>query len=281
MSAISSITRAIIKAYLEVFIENLVNEYRGRLIPKLDIPAAYLSSPSSTEQSELLQTALVPSELLRINEFERAFSSHLGTTYEECAKLIALEHHQEASRSYEISGEVSIEAIHEIERQIALFEQSADKNANKPAFEEMIEAVLEAPKTNHLVTRSVTVKADLYVLSRDGRKFFFEIKGSKPNKGQCLEVIQRLLRYHLLCGQSRPDAQSYYAMAYNPYGPNRSDYKWSVARKYTPFDQAIIMGQEFWNIIGGETAYEELLDIYQELGQEKGNYMLDALAFGF
>ena len=70
-------------------------------------------------------------------------------------------------------------------------------------------------------------------------------------------------------------------MAYNPYGPNRSDYKWSVARKYTPFDQAIIMGQEFWNIIGGETAYEELLDIYQEVGREKGKYMLDALAFGF
>lgn len=203
----------------------------------------------------------------------------MGTTYEECAKLIALEHHQEASRSYEISGEVSIEAVNEIERQIALFEQSADKNATKPGFEEMIEAVLEAQKTNHLVRRSV--KADLYVLSRDGRKFFFEIKGSKPNKGQCLEVIQRLLRYHLLCGLSRPDAQSYYAMAYNPYGPNRSDYKWSVARKYTPFEQAVIMGHEFWNIIGGETAYEELLDIYQEVGREKGKHMLDALAFGF
>ena len=279
MSAISSTTRVIIKAYLEVFIENLVNEYRGRLIPKLDIPATYLSCKSSKGQLKPFQAAIMPSELLRINEFERGFSSSLGTTYEECAKLIALEHHQEASRSYEISGEVSIEAINEIERQIALFEESADKNANKPAFEEMIEAVLEAQKTNHLVRRSV--KADLYVLSRDGRKFFFEIKGSKPNKGQCLEVIQRLLRYHLLCGQSRPAAQSYYAMAYNPYGPNRSDYKWSVARKYTPFEQAVIMGHEFWNIIGGETAYEELLDIYQEVGREKGKHMLDALAFGF
>ena len=149
MSAISSITRAIIKAYLEVFLENLVNEYRGRLIPKNDIPAANLSCKSSTEQSEVLQTALVPSELLRINKFERGFSSRLGTTYEKCAKLIALEYHQEAHRNYEMSGEVSIEAINEIERQIALFEQSADKNANKPAFEEMIEAVLEAQKTNH------------------------------------------------------------------------------------------------------------------------------------
>lgn len=217
--------------------------------------------------------------MLRINECERGFSRSLGTTYEECAKLIALEHHKEAHRSYEISGEVSIEAVNEIEHQIALFQHSAENNVSKPGFEGMIQAVLEAQKTKHLVRRSV--KADLYVLSHDGKKLFFEIKGSKPNKGQCLEVIQRLLRYHLLCGQSRPDAQSYYAMAYNPYGPNRSDYKWSVARKYTPFEQAVIMGHEFWNIIGGETAYEELLDIYQEVGREKHKHMLDALAFGF
>lgn len=147
MPAISSTTRATIKAYLEVFIENLVNEYRGRLIPKLDIPAAYLSCESSKSQLKPFQAAIMPSELLRINEFERFCISSLGTTYEECAKLIALEHHREARRSYEISGEVSIEAINEIEHQIALFEQSADKNANKPSFEEMIQAVLDAQKT--------------------------------------------------------------------------------------------------------------------------------------
>jgi hypothetical protein len=81
MSAISSTTRVIIKAYLEVFIENLVNEYRGRLIPKLDIPAAYLSCKSSKGQLKPFQAAIMPSELLRINEFERGFSSSLGTTY--------------------------------------------------------------------------------------------------------------------------------------------------------------------------------------------------------
>ena len=122
----------------------------------------------------------MPSELLRINEFERGFSISLGRTYEECAKLIALEHHQEASRSYEISGEVSIEAVNEIERQIALFEQSVDQNATKPGFEKRIEAVLKAQKTNHLVRRSV--KADLYVLSRDGRKFFLKLKDRNPTK---------------------------------------------------------------------------------------------------
>ena len=70
-------------------------------------------------------------------------------------------------------------------------------------------------------------------------------------------------------------------MAYNPYGLTRADYRWSFARGYTPFDPAVVIGDEFWNIVGGPTAYEELLGIYQEVGHDKSKYMLDALAFGF
>lgn len=72
--------------------------------------------------------------------------------------------------------------------------------------------------------------------------------------------------------------QAYYAMAYNPYGPTRAEYRWSFGRMYTPFADAVLVGHEFWDIIGGPTAYAELLDIYQEVGCEKGKYMLDALA---
>jgi len=34
-------------------------------------------------------------------------------------------------------------------------------------------------------------------------------------------------------------------MAYNPYGQMRADYRWSFARMYTPFDQAVVTGDEF------------------------------------
>ncbi|MGB3694632.1 MAG: TdeIII family type II restriction endonuclease [Spirulinaceae cyanobacterium] len=108
------------------------------------------------------------------------------------------------------------------------------------------------------------------------------IKGYlEPNKGQCLEVLQRLLRFHLLRGLNRPQLQSYYAMTYNPYGFFRADYKWSYIRNYFPFDEAAVIGDEFWNVIGGETAYEELLEIYQQVGREKSKYIIDTLACGF
>jgi hypothetical protein len=143
----------------------------------------------------------------------------------------------------------------------------------------MITAVLDASRDDDL-NRKI-VRADLYILTHDDTELLFEIKSPKPNKGQCLEVLQRLLRFHLLCGKNRPGLQAYYAMPYNPYGMTKESYRWTQAKQYLPFDEAVVIGQEFWSLIGGETTYEELLEIYMEVGKEKGKYMLDTLAFDF
>ncbi|MCT7950375.1 TdeIII family type II restriction endonuclease [Ancylothrix sp. C2] len=279
MSAISYRTRASIKAYLEVFIENLVEKYRKRNLPSVDGSTPYLKQKSSKGRLKPFHAAIISPEMLRLNEFERGFSTSLGTTFEECAKLIAFEHHREAHRSYDITGEVSQAAINEIERQIAIFEISSKSQRQKPSLEEMIQSVFNARKDDDLVTR--TSRADLYILTKEGKHLFFEIKSPQPNKGQCFEVTQRLLRFHLLSAKNYPRVEAYYAMAYNNFGPNRSDYKNSLVKTYTPFDDSVIIGQEFWHIVGGETAYEELLEIYEEVGREKSKYIIDALAFGF
>lgn len=279
MTAMSPATRQQIKGYLEGFIDNLVCKYRGREMPVLGTPHEYLRQTSRKGQIKPFHSAIIPAELLRINEFERGFSSSLGSTFEECARLVALEHHVNAVRSHDISALVSQSALSEIERQVAYFEHAVDRKAPRPTFDEMVSNVLASRRTNDTVP--ITVRADLYVLASYGMGYFFEMKSPMPNKGQCLEVTQRLLRFHLLSGQPCPVIQSYFSMAYNPYGPDRTDYKWSFGVNYTPFDQAVLIGHEFWELIGGPTAYEELLEIYQEVGRVKGKYMMDALAFGF
>ena len=206
-------------------------------------------------------------------------STKLGNSFEECARLIALEHHQEVRRGYDIKTQVSISAFAEAELQKQNYESSIKQEQGKPSFDQMIKAVLNARRTDDLEIKIVRV--DLYILAKDGKEFFFEIKAPKPNKGQCLEVLQRLLRFHLLRGVKRPEVQAYYAMPYNPYGATKVDYKWTQAKSYLPFDEAVVIGNEFWNIVGGPTAYEELLEIYLEVGREKSKYMLDTLAFGF
>ncbi|WP_082803695.1 TdeIII family type II restriction endonuclease [Anabaena sp. 4-3] len=279
MVAISLNTRIAIKGYLEGFIHGLIDEYKGRTILKPTSALEYLSRYSSNGELKPFQAALIPPELIRINQFERGLSTRLGNSLEECARLIALEHHQDVRRGYDIKAEVSNAAFAEAELQKQNYESAAEKKQKKPTFEEMITAVLNARRTDDLETK--IVRADLYILAKDRTEFLFEIKAPKPNKGQCLEVLQRLLRFHVLCGANRPQIKAYYAMPYNPYGATKAHYKWTYAKNYLPFDEAVVMGNDFWNILGGETAYEELLEIYLEVGREKSKYMLDALAFGF
>ena len=279
MSAISPITRAKIKGYLEVFVDGAIEQQKKREIPTFDDPRSYLNKTSSKPKLKPFHAAIIPQEILKINEFERSFSTTLGTTFEEAARLIALEHHAEVSRSFEIQGEVSSAALREIENQVVVFERAARVGEERPSLEKMIEAVLNARDVGEISPR--TARSDLYIRTYDGVELFFEIKSPAPNKDQCLSMTQRILRHHLIRGLPRPQVQSYFAMAYNPYGPDRKDYKWSVAKMYLPFEQATLIGHEFWNIVGGPTAYEELLDIYYEVGRDKTKHIIDSLAFGF
>jgi len=277
MVAITPTTRAKIKGYLEGFIRGLVEEYKGREILLPTSSSEYLSRNSSNGELKPFQAALVPPAIIRINQFERGLSTGLGNSYEECARLIALDHHQDVRRGMDFKLEVSLAAFAEAEIQKQKYESAVGKDGNKPSLKQMVGAVLDARQNDDLSVKSA--RADLYILAKDGREFLFEIKSPKPNKGQCLEVLQRLLRFHALRGKKRPQTQAYYAMPYNPYGVTRESYRWNYAINYLPFDEAVLLAHEFWQIIGGKTAYKELLDIYFEVGRENSKFMLDSLAF--
>lgn len=279
MSSITAGTRATVKAHLEVFVENLVERYRGRAVESMEGARQYLSLKDKKGGLQPFHAALVPSEVLRISAFQRGFVTSIGTSLEECARLIASDHHREAKRSYDLRGYITDDALNEIEQQVAKYERAAADDLMPPSLDDMISRVLELNKKGARTVRSY--KADLYVLSHDGTRFYFEMKSPKPNKDQCVAVTRRILMFHAICNSHRPQVQSYFAMSYNPYGNSRSDYNWSIAKKYLPYDNGLLIGSEFWNLIGGATAYEELLEIYRDVGRVKGKYIVDALAFGF
>ena len=45
--------------------------------------------------------------------------------------------------------------------------------------------------------------------------------------------------------------------------------------------EEVLIGSEFWDLIGGTGTYDEILAIYQKVGKEKGPDMLDQLALGY
>lgn len=70
-------------------------------------------------------------------------------------------------------------------------------------------------------------------------------------------------------------------MAYNPYGRDKINYKHSFSTRYLDMKKQVMLGEEFWELIGGKGTYQNLLEIYYEVGREKGPDMLDKLALGY
>ncbi len=269
---ISDETGNAIKGYLEGFIQGLIEEHR----PETRRAIAREERAANTSSRGMLKPfheAMVPPELLRISAFERSFSTKLGTTFEECARLIALQTYAVAERGYSASGRMPAAATIKIEEVIGRINEG-----QRPDFLALVAEVVQIGDERRVDRPAI---ADLYLKDKVGHEYFFEIKSPKPNKGQCLEVTERLLRIHAITQKPRPYVNAYFAMAYNPYGTRMEDYRHSFSLQYLDMEDEVVLGADFWTLVGGEGTYEELLDIYREAGRHKGKIMVDALAFGF
>ncbi|MGQ9487129.1 MAG: TdeIII family type II restriction endonuclease [Armatimonadota bacterium] len=79
---ISERTHERIKGYLEGFIEGLVEGYKNWHHPAYGSLSQYLKQKSAKGILKPFHYAIMPAELLKINAFERSFSTKLGTTFE-------------------------------------------------------------------------------------------------------------------------------------------------------------------------------------------------------
>jgi hypothetical protein len=212
----------------------------------------------------------------RCSEFRLTPMGEARATYrsfEECARLIALQTYDVAERGYRASGTMPAAAAAKIEEIVSRINEG-----HTPDFPALIAEVLQVSDDEWVERPAI---ADLYLKDKAGHEYFFEIKSPKPNKGQCLEVPERLLRIHAIKQKNRPYVNAYFAMAYNPYGTRLEDYRHSFSLQYLDMQNEVLLGADFWALVGGEGTYEELLEIYREVGREKGKAMIDALAFGF
>lgn len=265
-------TRTAIKGFLEAFIDGIVEAFQSVDIdPRRPRPAS-VESPEGRRKP--FHEAILPHGILTIAEFERSFSTRLGTTFEEAARLVALERFVEVERGYAVTGTISEGAASAIERLI----EDGSSGYIRGRFPEFVQTVLSSDDGPR---REMHEIADLRIMDSQGNETLFEIKSPKPNKGQCLEATQRLLRMHAIRGVRPPRVRTFYAMAYNPWGEAPETYDHSFGNNYLDMINQVLLGRDFWEYIGGPHAQGDLLAVYQEVGREKGPDMIDRLALGY
>jgi len=269
-------TRMKIKGYLEGMINTIIAKHKGKR--KAEAPYQLRPIKKHSEDGDIkpFHEALIPDGILAIWEFERSFSTDLGHSFEEVGKLVALDNHSHAERGFPLVGEISGETVSLIEA----FENEINNGKVRPGrFIEMVDEVFRSSSNTGRGTKR-TVRVDLYVLTSKDERYFFEIKTPQPNKGQCREVTKRLLTVVAIAKGKPPLVNPFYAMAYNPYGTSKAYYKRSISN-YLDLENEVVIQQEFWDILGGPGTFEEVLDIYREVGKDKGGDIIDQLALNY
>jgi hypothetical protein len=217
---------------------------------------------NNPETNRPFHAALLSDEALFWSRFERSFSTSFGQrVIEEISMLVALAGGaDDASRQKHT--EVRIDAG--IDEAITAH-MNALRSGRHPAYSwnETLEEISRAPRTGEIVTRLVI--SDLWWL-KDGIDHYMSIKTVKPNIDQTAVAKQDLLRLKF----ADPTCEVYFGLYYNPYGEERTTYAHTPPMGIFNFheDPVVLIGRDYWDILGGEGTYDTVLEIAREVGAE-------------
>jgi hypothetical protein len=111
-------------------------------------------------------------------------------------------------------------------------------------------------------------KVDLKLVSEDGAIYLIDIKTAKPNIGDFKKYKRTLLDWVGVTLAADPSAiiNTLIAIPYNPYEPKPYS-RWTM-KGMLDLEQELKVANEFWDFLGGEGSYEDLLDIFEKVGIE-------------
>jgi type II restriction enzyme len=116
------------------------------------------------------------------------------------------------------------------------------------------------------INRLKPAKADLFVETKSGEQYLFDLKTVKPNKGDFQKYKQTLLEWAGIAYTADKNAKIHtlIAIPYNPYEPQPYQL-WTLAGMLD-ISQELMVAEVFWDFLGGKDTYPELLDCFEQAG---------------
>lgn len=136
-----------------------------------------------------------------------------------------------------------------------------------PSKLQEIEMIREVCQKGKMVKVKPT-RVDVFIETWDEESFLFDIKTAKPNAGGFKEYKRTLLEWVAAVLAENPEKKvnSLIAIPYNPYEP--APYSRWTMRGMLDLRKELKVAEEFWDFLGGEGAYHDLLDIFERVGIE-------------
>ena len=212
-----------------------------------------------------LYAALVPDEIFKGSHFERRFVTPFGSVWEDLAVAAANFGLGKGTKGYSIFGSVKEERLRRITEVLNTLEHPPkNQSRQKPDWERELKYIM-AGGGNDV---GVQIICDVYAEdTNSGKKYAFEIKAPLPNSDQTKVSKEKILKLYSM--EPRQVDGAYYALPYNPYG-KRENYNWAFPARWFNMkeDEVVLIGDEFWEKIGGIGTYQAFIQAVNEVGKE-------------
>ena len=211
-----------------------------------------------TTSMPFLARLIQDNEKIAAYSFIHSMATTLGMSiYEEVSVILASETADESFRNYGVGGAISKAQKSVIGNIIAKLRNGERKAAIKEEGKE----VLKASTKNGEFQKSGNI-ADFY-MKRNGEEYYFEIKTVKPNIDVFEKSKTKLLEW---VARRRKPVHVFLVFPYNPYHPEPYSRFTEAGMMDSPND--FLVGDEYWDFIGGKGTFSELLKTFDEVGRQ-------------
>ncbi len=216
-----------------------------------------------------LYAALVPDEIFKGSHFERRFVTPFGGVWEKLAIVAANKGLGFGEKGRTITGKVNAERLRRIQEVLNNLEHGEKgKKRIRPDWDNELKYILEG-KSAKLIP--VTVITDVYAEDKKNKKkYAFELKAPLPNSDQTKVSKEKILKLYSM--EPLQIDGAYYALPYNPFG-KRENYSWTFPARWFDMknDEVVLIGDEFWEKIGGLGTYKAFIEAVNEIGPNYKN----------
>ncbi|NMA74246.1 MAG: TdeIII family type II restriction endonuclease [Bacteroidales bacterium] len=209
-------------------------------------------------------TRLLGKDRLALFSFIHSLNTNFGTSiFEPVAITLAKSRFKEAKAQITAGNQISEQAQYEIQKIMDNLTAADDKPCKKKEIE-----IIRSVSQKGIMRTVKPTKIDVALIAHDESLHYFDIKTAKPNKGSFKEFKRTLLEWVACVLAVNPNANinTYIAIPYNPYAPKPYS-RWTMAGMLD-LNSELKVAEEFWDFLGGEGTFNDLLDCFERVGIE-------------
>jgi len=240
------------KNQIKKVIKNELSEKLNRL------PDSYEAAIIKQAARKPLHERIFPPDLIVSSFLFQSLSTTLGkSVIEKTARIIALENFDYVHpQEYTLKGTIPDNVKTLIDTLVRDIEHS------KPNIRDEIQKILSAVNKPIGKEKEEQETTDLY-LKKGKNEYFIEITTVKPNIKECRSFKRRQLS--IIAIVKKPIIPII-GIPYNPYEPKK--YNWNMPLKFFTPGVDLLIGEQFWDFLGGKGTYKELLCLFEEIRRD-------------